>query len=286
MQVQAMRGVCSMDLLEGEVRSLKSEAAAHEGTNVADSAFRQRVERLLDLFYADIGEIKKIELVTLFELFLLKALYVERRSTSAVALTYLAELMARHVRVRDLFPVPDLATYYAGLLARLADETGKAGAHPQNLFEANRGVADSALFLLGIFPASLDRRRLSRSRWGVLPSLDRSFYERLGQRHYASAASHDLAVWTGQDILLNRLSKYFPVYVEALNDVAETYVHGFDVHRVMDLMLDSYNAWRRTGDQGNLENVQKYAALLAIDPRRAFRRMRRKAIVLSVPEPS
>ncbi len=261
-----------MDALNTSVQELKQLAAASEGRNVADAQFRRRVESLLDLFYTDIGEIRHIELTGLFDLFLIKALYVERGSTSMEAVTYLGDLMARHLRVRDIFPIPDLANYFSQLLEKMLEETDRTNQRPQNLFEANRGIGDSTLFLLGIFPATLTRRRGRRHRWGGgSPRFDSSFYEQLGRRHYLWAAEHELAQWTGQDQLMTRLSNHFDVYVGALHEVAETYIHGFDVERVTNLMLDSYNAWRRTRDEVHMENVRKYAALLAIDPRRAFR---------------
>lgn len=113
--------------------------------------------------------------------------------------------------------------------------------------------------------------------------LDRSFYHGLGRQHYALAAEYDLARWTGQDRLLARLAVHFDLYVNALNEVADTYVHGYDVHRVTDLLLDSFNAYRRTGDPRHLENARKYASLLAID-KRAFPRLwraRRRPVVLN-----
>jgi hypothetical protein len=272
--------------IEISVQELKDRAAASEGRNVADGAFARQVESLLDLFYKDIGEIKRVHLRSLFDLFLLKALYVDRRSSSLATLDYLSDLMARHLRVRDIFPIPDLAARFGDMLEALLDETDAHGQRPQNLFEASRNIADSTLFLLGIFPASLSRRRWARRRWGATtPQIDRSYYSRLGRRHYASAAEHDLARWTGQDKVLLRLSAHFDLYAETLNDVAQTYIHGFDVHRVTNLMLDSYNAWRRTGDPADMENVRKYAALLAIDPRRAFPKLaksrRNRYVILS-----
>jgi hypothetical protein len=219
----------------------------------------------------------------------LKALYVERESTSIEAISYLGDLMARHLRVRDIFPIPDLAAHFAQLLERMLSEAEDAQRDPQNLFEANRGIGDSTMFLLGIFPATLTRRRDRRIRWNsATPRFDSSFYQKLGRRHYSSAAEHELAQWTGQDQLLTRLSNHFDVYVAALNEVAATYIHGFDVERVTNLMLDSFNAWRHTRDEQHMENVRKYAALLAIDPRRAFRRAgrgRRRSLPLLSPIP-
>ena len=68
--------------------------------------------------------------------------------------------------------------------------------------------------------------------------------------------------------------------------MAQTFIHGVDAQRVTNLMLDSYNAWRRTGDPQRMEELRKYAALLALDPRRAFSRLRRRrGYVLLDPSP-
>ena len=80
--------------VETAVQTLKESAAASEGQNIADRAFAREVDSLLNTFYADITELKRIELRSLFDLFLLKALYVDRRSTSIAALDYLGDLMA------------------------------------------------------------------------------------------------------------------------------------------------------------------------------------------------
>ena len=277
--------------LETAVQTLKESAAAKEGRNVADKAFSGEVDSLLNSFYADITEVKRIELRSLFDLFLLKALYVDRRSTSIAALDYLGDLMARHVRMRDIFPISDIATYFGSLLESLAEEAEQgANKQAQNLFEANRNIADSTLFLLGIFPATLVGRRNKWRRRAmqttVTPRLDRTYYAKLGSGHYAMAAEHELARWTGMDKVLTRLSANFDIYADVLSEVANTFIHGVDVQRVTNLMLDSYNAWRRTGDPERMEELRKYAALLALDPRRAFSslsRLRRSRGVLLDP---
>ncbi len=264
------------------VQALKETASAHEGRNIVDRAFAREVDTLLNGFYADITQLKRIELQSLFDLFLLKSLYIDRQSTSIATLDYLGSLLARHVRMREIFPIPDLAAHFGSLLESLMEEAEHGAAREaQNLFEANRNIADSTLFLIGIFPASLTGRR---SRWRrrrnpamqAIPRLDISYYTRLGRSHYALASEHELARWTGLDGVLSRLSNNFDIYAEVLSEVAQTFIHGVDVQRVTNLMLDSYNAWRRTGDPQRMEELRKYAALLALDPRRAFSRLRRR----------
>ena len=278
--------------VETAVQTLKETAAAHEGRNIVDRAFARQVDSLLDGFYADITQLKRIELQSLFDLFLLKALYIDRQSKSIATLDYLGSLLARHVRMREIFPIPDLAAHFGNLLESLVEEAEHgATREAQNLFEANRNIADSTLFLIGIFPASLTGRR---NRWRrrrnpampTIPKLDLSYYQRLGRSHYALASEHELARWTGLDRVLSRLSNNFDIYSEVLSEVAQTFIHGVDVQRVTNLMLDSYNAWRRTGDPQRMEELRKYAALLALDPRRAFSLLSRRRRNLPLIEPT
>ena len=204
---------------------------------------------------------------------------------------YLGSLLARHVRMREIFPIPDLVAQFGNLLESLVEEAEHgATREAQNLFEANRNIADSTLFLIGIYPASLTGRRNRRRRrrnpaMQATPRLDLSYYTRLGRSHYALASEHELAQWTGQDHVLRRLSNNFDLYAGVLSEVAQTFIHGVDVQRVTNLMLDSYNAWRRTGDPQRMEELRKYAALLALDPQRAFSRLprRRQRFVLLDP---
>ena len=277
--------------VETTVQALKETASTHEGRNIVDRAFAREVDTLLNGFYADITQLKRIELQSLFDLFLLKSLYIDRHSTSIATLDYLGGLLARHVRMREIFPIPDLAAHFGNLLESLMEEAEHGAAREaQNLFEANRNIADSTLFLIGIFPASLTGRR---SRWRrrrspamqAIPRLDISYYTRLGRSHYALASEHELARWTGLDGVLSRLSNNFDIYAEVLSEVAQTFIHGVDVQRVTNLMLDSYNAWRRTGDPERMEELRKYAALLALDPRRAFSRLRRRQRYVLLDQP-
>ncbi len=270
-----------MTSVETAVRTLKAAAEAHEGRNIVDRAFARKVDDLLDGFYADITQLKSIQLQSLFDLFLLKALYIDRQSTSIATLDYLGALLARHVRIREIFPVPDLATYFGNLLEGLVEEAEHGAAkQAQNLFEANRNIADSTLFLISVFPASLTGSRSKWRRWkrtaaNAIPRLDMGHYMRLGRGHYAVAAEHELARLTGLDRVLSRLSSNFDLYASVLSEVAHTFIHGVDVQRVTNLMLDCYNQWRRTGDPERMEELRKYAALLALDPNRAFSRLSR-----------
>jgi hypothetical protein len=261
-----------MEALTERIRGLKAGAALEEGRNVANPSFLQEVDALLSSFYDDIGRIVEIDLKSLFDLFLLKSLYVARRSTSIATLDYLSDLLTGFLHAREIFPLPNLAESYTSLMPQLLEETRQRGRF-QNLFEAYRRLGDNSLFLTGVFPHSLTRR------WGRRsfspPVVNRSFYVRMGKDYYARAAEHELAEVTGQGPTLARLSRHFDVYVDVLNEIAERYVLGFDIELLADKMLDNFNLYRRTGETAYLENARKYAALLQVD-RRAFPRLWRR----------
>ena len=50
--------------------------SCRRGWNVADTSFLREVDALLSSFYDDIGRMIQIDLKSLFDLFLLKSLYV------------------------------------------------------------------------------------------------------------------------------------------------------------------------------------------------------------------
>ncbi len=251
-------------MLEAAVRELKEAIAEHDGTNVASGAFARRVNQLIGVFYDDIAEISTVSTRTLFDLFVIKVLYVGRRSTNGGVVDYLGQLLDRHLSTRELFPIsrggwPGL--YY---LSDLLRETQQRK-HFQNLFEAYRRYGDNALFVTGIFPRALRRRR--RGRWATAVAfVDRGYYVSTGKRFYQLAAKHELAEFTQQRELLEKLAAYFEVYVDALNEMSERYIMGFDLHLIADKMLDNFNQYRRTGEVRFLENARRYAAIMRVDP--------------------
>lgn len=251
-------------MLEGSVRELKATIAEHDGTNLADARFARRVDALLSVFYDDIAEISNVSSRTLFDLFVIKVLYVGRRSTDASVVDYLGELLNRYLFTRELFPFQRGGRHYALYLSDLLEET-RQRARFQNLFEAYRKFGDNSLFVTGVFPRSLQRRRRSL-RWPK-PSIfiDRSYYVSTGKTYYRLASEHELADFIQQRGLLAKLSAYFEVYMDALNEMSERYIMGFDMHLIADKMLDNFNLYRRTGDEKYLSNARKYAAILKVD---------------------
>ena len=249
-------------MLETAVRELKQTIADNDAQNAADVSFARRVDELIGVFYDNIGEIATVSTRTLFDLFIIKVLYVERRSRDAAVVEYLGQLMDRYLYTRELAaPVSDEGVSLS-YLAALLRETGKMG-NPQNSFEAYRKYGDNSLFVNGMFPRVTQARR--RSRW----IRDAGFVDRVtsGKRFYYLAAEHELAEFTQQRQLLEKLAAFFEVYTEALNELSERYIMGFDLNLIADKMLDSYNEYRRTGEDHHLENARRYAAILKVDGR-------------------
>ena len=250
-------------MLETAVHELKQEIWARDGSNAANASFAKRVNDLISVFYDDIGEITTVSTHTLFDLFVIKVLYVDRGSRDAAVVEYLGQLLERYLETRELFPMTQQGQMSLYYLSDLLKETQQL-THFQNLFEAYRKYGDNSLFVTGVFPRSLRRRR-GRSVVSVA-FVDRSYYVSSGKRFYHLAAEHDLAEFTQQRELLEKLSYYFEIYVDALNELSERYIMGFDLNLIADKMLDSFNQFRRTGEDRFLQNARRYAAVLKVDP--------------------
>lgn len=264
--------------LEKEIELAKAEVSAATNTGQERTELAGRIEALISLFYDDIGEIKNISLPRLFELFLLKTLYLERGGRDLAVLDYLAEMLSRFLWARELSPLGPATIQLLPIVASLEAEI-KDRATFQNLFEAYRKLGDTSLFLTGLFPRALGRRHPGRRRQEWL-RLDPARYVELGQRYYELAARHEFAQWTGQGPVLAKLSHYFQIYREALNEASERYILGFDMNIIADKMLDQFNLYRRTGQQRHLENARKYAAILRVNSAQFPRLFRHRRVVI------
>lgn len=256
------------DTLAASVQELKRRVIANDGRNIADYSFRRQVDETVGAVYEDIGSIVTVPVESVFDLFLIKVLYVERRSKDAAVLDYLSGMLARYLYTRQLFPFADARgrpqTFY---FSDVLQEMGQGPVRFQNLFEACRLYGDNALFLSGVFP-QVWRRSRPRGRMGGARFIDRGYFVNTGRTCYRMAAEHELAEFTRQRPVLLKLSDYFEVYVDALNELSERYITGLDFNLIADKMLDRFNLYRKTGDEKYREEARRYAALLKLDSRR------------------
>jgi hypothetical protein len=99
-------------------------------------------------------------------------------------------------------------------------------------------------------------------------TVDTGYYITTGKAMYRMAAGHNLAEDTQQRETLAKLAEHFEVYVDALNEMSERYIMGFDMELIADKMLDSINRYRQSGEERFLDNARRYAAILRVDTAR------------------
>ena len=259
-------------MLEQQIQELKQIIAANDGRNAADARFSRLVDELVSAVYDDIGMIKELPTRALFDLFVIKVLYVGRHSCHADVIDYLGRLLDTYIAARELFP-PDAsgkpqALYFSDML-----DAEKLGVSFETRFEAYRTYADGALFRTGIFPASLGASRTHNTplRGHATRAVDAAYYVTTGKTMYRMAARDEHASCAHGPDTLDKLADHFEVYVGALNEMSSRYILGFDTKIVADHMLDSYNAFNASGDRKHAANMSRYAEMLALDPNRLAR---------------
>jgi hypothetical protein len=255
-----------MHMIDDSVRELKEIIAENDGHNAADSRFTRAVDELVSAVYDDIGEISALPARTLFDLFVIKVLYVGRHSVDARVIEYLGALLETCLLTDAVFP-PDgdgraRRLYFSDML-----DPEKRPQDIANVFEAYRRYADGALFLSGIFPSSVRPRPggATRLRRRAAPRVDAAYYVSTGKAMYRMAARDDHAACTHQPDTLSKLAEHFELYVDALNEMCERYIMGFDMHLMADKMLDGFNRYRASGEERHLEAARRYAAILRVD---------------------
>jgi hypothetical protein len=250
-----------MDDLESRVALLKSAIAIADPRKAPDWRFEREVDDLVDAFYDDIGTIVRLPLKSLFDLFLIKVMYVGRGAREPAVLDYLSDMLTRFLLTRELM---GLNQARFDLLLTILDEMNERRRF-QNLFEASRSMGDSALFLTGVFPETRPGRRRRRFGTARPVRIDKAHFIDAGRRYYRVAAEEELAAVVGQRDVLVRLADHFPFWVETLSEMSQRYILGFDLEVVANKMLDAFNRYRETGAQEHLEAAGKYAALLKVD---------------------
>ena len=263
-----------MDDLQTRVATLKNAIALGETQRRVSRHFEEEVDALISQFYDDIGTIKLTPLRSLFDLFLIKVLWVGRGGRDPEVLDYLSEMLMRFLWSRELVRFNQRYDFLYSLLEEIKDR-GRF----QNLFEASRHMADNALFVTGVFPAARPGRRRR-----AIPRFDRAHFMEMGRRYYKLASEEQLAELVGQRVVLSKLAERFEFYMDALGEMSERYIMGFDMDIVADKMLDAMNLYRATGDESYMETARKYAALLRVDGRPGFRRFRGARILDGSPD--
>jgi hypothetical protein len=253
-------------MLDERIERLKAIIAGNDGRNAADGAFARAVDELVSTVYDDIGEIREISIRALFDLFLIKVLYVGRHSSDARVIDYLGAMLDRYVYAREMFAPAHgggaRAPYFSDALAEAVLNGDR--------FAAYRHYADSALFAAGLFPPQRNPtgRTAGRMLGARAPRIDGVYYVTTGKKMYRMAASEGEAERTRQRQTLLKLAEYFELYVDALNEVSQRYILGFDMKLLADKMLDSFNRYRERGDQRALADARRYASILRLDRQR------------------
>ena len=251
-------------LIEQRVQELKGIIAGNDGRNAADGRFSRAVDELIAAVYDDIGEVSALPARTLFDLFVIKVLYVGRHSRDAAVVEYIGAMLEAYVDVRRLFP-PDEGDrprrlYFSDMLDR-----EKQPQDEPDIYEGYRRYADSALFVAGVFPAHLRPRLRPRTamRRRTAAGVDASYYVSTGKAMYHMAAQHHHRECAHQPETLEKLGANFEIYADALNEMSERYITGLPMGMIADKMLDAMNRHRQGGTPRDADLVRRYAGLIA-----------------------
>lgn len=252
-------------MLEERIAELKAIIASNDGSNAADARFTRAVDELISAVYDDIGRIREERPRALFDLFVIKVLYVGRGSRHADIIDYLGALLDAYLYARRLFPEDAAGRPRTLYFSDVLDERRRIEFFDDR-FEAYRAYADSALFLSGVFAPATHRRSRARGPLRRRPAgVDATYYVSTGKTMYRMAAREREAERTAQRDTLDRLADCFEVYADALNEMSERYIMGFDLALLTDKMLDSYNRHRSSGDRAPRDEARRLASLLQAD---------------------
>jgi hypothetical protein len=207
------------DLIAEDIAILRETIRANDGANVANRAFVRKVDELIRAFYDDIGEFTALSLTDILDLFLIKVLYVNRASRDAGTLEYLSDLLRRYLLTSSLDLGQGIVPYMTDFITKTADTRG------DETFEVARKYGDNALFISGVFPQNLGRKR-GAGRMGGAAFVDRQYFITVGPQYYEMAARQEMARVVSLRTTLLRLAQFFDVYVDALNEMSDQYVMG------------------------------------------------------------
>jgi hypothetical protein len=248
------------DRIADDIAVLRDTIRANDGANVATRAFVRKVDELISAFYDDIEELTALSLTDILDLFLIKVLYVNRGSRDVAAMDYLRDLLSRYLFASSM----ELGTGATPYMSDFAAATEHAG--NERTFEVCRQFGDNALFISGVFPQALGRKRAGGIMGGG-SFVDRDYFMTVGRQYYGLAAQQDLARAVSLRTTLLRLAEFFDVYVDALNEMSGQYVLGIDMRLIADKMLDAFNRYRQTKEVRDLRAARLYATLIKLDER-------------------
>ncbi len=246
------------DLIAEDIAILRDTIRANDGANVATRAFVRKVDDLISAFYDDIEELTALSLTDILDLFLIKVLYVNRGSRDLAAMDYLRDLLSRYLFAASMDLGGGIVPYMSDFAEATRDIRG------ERTFEVCRQYGDNALFISGVFPQTLGRKRTGGIMGGGA-FVDRDYFALVGKQYYNLAANQEMARVVSLRATLLRLSQFFDVYVDALNEISGQYVLGMDMRLIADKMLDAFNRYRETKQTHHLETARLYAALMKLD---------------------
>lgn len=252
-------------MLEQRILELKVIIAENDGRNAADRRFARAVDDLVSAFYDGIGRLSDLPSRALFDLFLIKVLYVERHSTHADVIDYLGEMLDGFMYAHRLFPAGrdgnPRRVYFSDVID--SERDGPVG----DRYEAYRQYADSALFFAGVLRKSVQRKRPARG--GMLRredgGIDASYFVTTGRASYLIASQQREAERQQRRETLERLAESFEVYAGALHDLGQRYIIGIDRPLITDKLLDAMNRYRATQDPAAMADLRSYAGMLGVD---------------------
>jgi hypothetical protein len=155
----------------------------------------------------------------------------------------------------------------AGVTPYMSDFVAAADeARSERTFEVCRHFGDNALFISGVFPQALGRKRAGGIMGGG-SFVDRDYFVTVGRQYYNLAAQQEIARAVSLRTTLLRLAEFFDVYVDALNEMSGQYVLGMDMRLIADKMLDAFNRYRQTREVRDLRAARLYATLIKLDER-------------------
>jgi len=156
-------------------------------------------------------------------------LFPEAQARDARLQWYLSEdLLARFLHVDELYRLRDARGRPLADVAEMLTSGQAAAVSPElRAFAVQRHIGDYTLFIIGLFPESLERiRRDWRRKDSVMLQLGDlvvsfrdpgEYYEHAGRRAYGQAAEIGRDVGIGEAELFEKLSRFFRTYVRVMN---------------------------------------------------------------------